>query len=201
MRTECNVCAVSLQEWRPVPIITQNITEIPSLSSAKSDNWQIIQVFMFMHRPFRWALLPFLPSVFPFFLLRWDRPFYQLVYFSSPWKACQCAGGYHLHEDVQQATGLEQRKENKLSLARCKLQVDMTTAYKLRESMVPTHIHGYTSDFWPAVSLDLVLVIGSSSLQQWLVDPSTSCDHTHHSSTRSRDGLEKSSKITTINFY
>jgi len=37
-------------------------------------------------------------------------------------------------------------------------------------------IHGDTTDLWPAVTLDLVLVISTASLQQWLVNTTTAGD-------------------------
>ena len=40
-------------------------------------------------------------------------------------------------------------------------------------------VHGNTTDLWPAVSLDLVLVVSATGLQQWLVDTSTTGNDTN----------------------
>lgn len=53
-------------------------------------------------------------------------------------------------------------------------------------------VHGYTSDNWPAVTLSLVLVVGTSSLQDGLVDTSTTSNNTYRENrNRLRIGLEK----------
>lgn len=41
-----------------------------------------------------------------------------------------------------------------------------------------TYVHSHTTDTWPAVPLGLVLVVGTASLQDGLVDTTTSSNHT-----------------------
>lgn len=43
-------------------------------------------------------------------------------------------------------------------------------------------VHGHTSGLWPRVSLSLVLVVSSTSLQQWLVDSTTTGNNTNDTS-------------------
>lgn len=50
-------------------------------------------------------------------------------------------------------------------------------------------VHGHTSGLWPRVSLDLVLVVGSTSLQQWLVDSTTTGNDTNDTSSGRRKDL------------
>ncbi|QBM89397.1 hypothetical protein METSCH_D04680 [Metschnikowia aff. pulcherrima] len=50
-------------------------------------------------------------------------------------------------------------------------------------------VHGHTSSSWPRVSLDLVLVESSTSLQQWLVNSTTTSDNTNDTSGVRRDDL------------
>ena len=42
-------------------------------------------------------------------------------------------------------------------------------------------VHSNTTDLWPAVTLDLVFVVGTASLQERLVDTSTTGDDTNGS--------------------
>merc|ERR1711907_510825 len=37
-------------------------------------------------------------------------------------------------------------------------------------------VHGTTTNPWPAVTLDTVLVVGTASLHDWLVETTTACD-------------------------
>merc|ERR1711907_25360 len=37
-------------------------------------------------------------------------------------------------------------------------------------------VHGTTTNLWPAVTLDTVLVVGTASLHDWLVETTTACD-------------------------
>lgn len=77
----------------------------------------------------------------------------------------QYAGGYPLHEDVP----LAEWRETGL------------VPYHHHTHFSP-YIHCYSTDFGPAVPLDLVLVVGCPSLQERFVySPSTS-NHTHHCS-------------------
>lgn len=39
-------------------------------------------------------------------------------------------------------------------------------------------VHGNTSDLWPAVTFNLVLVVSTASLQHWLVNTSTTGNNT-----------------------
>ena len=55
--------------------------------------------------------------------------------------------------------------------------------------MACTHVHSHTTDTWPAVTLDLVLVVGSASLQQGLVDTTTTCNDTDHGTAVGRQDL------------
>lgn len=41
-----------------------------------------------------------------------------------------------------------------------------------------TYVHSHTTDTWPAVPLGLVLVVGTASLQDGLVNTTTSSNHT-----------------------
>merc|ERR1719215_2025454 len=50
-------------------------------------------------------------------------------------------------------------------------------------------VHSNTTNLWPAVSLSLVLVIGSASLQQRLVNPTTASDDTDHGAVVGVDNL------------
>src|SRR5690606_18362954 len=50
-------------------------------------------------------------------------------------------------------------------------------------------IHGHTADLWPAVALGLVLVVGTASLQQRLVNTTTTGDETNHGAALGRDEL------------
>ena len=72
-------------------------------------------------------------------------------------------GGCLLREDAQQA--VRERLASQTLLQR-----------------EDTHVHGDSSDFGPAVSLDLVLVVGVPCLQERLIDPPSSSHHTHHRS-------------------
>merc|ERR1719197_1207260 len=40
-------------------------------------------------------------------------------------------------------------------------------------------VHRYTTDLWPAVPLDLVFVVGTTSLQEGLVDTTTASNDTY----------------------
>jgi len=44
-------------------------------------------------------------------------------------------------------------------------------------------VHSNTTNLWPAVTFDLVLVVGTSGLQEGFVDTTTSSNNTHGSST------------------
>ena len=44
--------------------------------------------------------------------------------------------------------------------------------------MLGTYVHGHTTDTWPAVPLGLVLVVSATSLQDGLVNTSTTSDDT-----------------------
>lgn len=50
-------------------------------------------------------------------------------------------------------------------------------------------VHGNTTDLWPLVSLGLVLVVSTTSLEDWLVSTTTTGDKTNHSSVGGDDGL------------
>ncbi|KAH3685372.1 hypothetical protein WICPIJ_003657 [Wickerhamomyces pijperi] len=50
-------------------------------------------------------------------------------------------------------------------------------------------VHGNTSSLWPRVSLDSVLVESSTSLQQWLVNTTTTGNDTDDTSGVRRDNL------------
>merc|ERR1719468_497129 len=50
-------------------------------------------------------------------------------------------------------------------------------------------VHSNTTNLWPAVSLSLVLVVGSASLQQRLVNPTTASDDTDHGAVVGVDNL------------
>ena len=69
-------------------------------------------------------------------------------------------GGCLLREDAQQAVRERERVCVRERLA--------SQTLPHRED---THVHGDSSDFGPAVSLDLVLVVGGPCLQEWLIDP------------------------------
>lgn len=66
-------------------------------------------------------------------------------------------------------------------------------------------VHSNTTSTWPAVSLDSVLVVGSTSLEEWLVDTTTTCYDTNSSSWRANDGLlgtwRKTDSSLTVNFW
>ena len=40
-------------------------------------------------------------------------------------------------------------------------------------------IHSNTTNLWPAVSLDLVFMVGTTSLQEWFINTSTTSDDTN----------------------
>lgn len=44
--------------------------------------------------------------------------------------------------------------------------------------MLFTYVHSHTTDTWPAVPLGLVLVVGTTGLQDRFVNTTTSCNHT-----------------------
>merc|ERR1719319_290789 len=50
-------------------------------------------------------------------------------------------------------------------------------------------VHSNTADLGPAVPLGLVLVIGSTSLQHWLVNPSTAGNDANHGTVGAGDDL------------
>lgn len=41
-----------------------------------------------------------------------------------------------------------------------------------------THVHGHTTDTWPAVPLGLVFVVGTAGLQDGLVNTTTTSNNT-----------------------
>jgi hypothetical protein len=52
-----------------------------------------------------------------------------------------------------------------------------------------TWVHGNTTSLWPAVPLDSELVVGTTSLEEWLVDTSTSSNDTDGSASIRRNSL------------
>lgn len=52
-----------------------------------------------------------------------------------------------------------------------------------------TYVHSHTTDTWPAVPLGLVLVVGTTSLQDGLVNTSTSSNHTCNTGQSSSNGV------------
>lgn len=47
-----------------------------------------------------------------------------------------------------------------------------------------TYVHGHTTDTWPAVPLGLVLVVGTASLQDGLINTATTSNHTFNGRNR-----------------
>ena len=95
----------------------------------------------------------------------------------------------------------EETEDSHYTLTLCLLfpshcqQSNYILVWLIPNSPVLTHVHGHTTDFRPRVSFDLVLVVSTASFQQWFVDPTSSCDHTHHSSTRRGQSLRTYHKL------
>jgi len=50
-------------------------------------------------------------------------------------------------------------------------------------------VHGDTTDAWPSVSLGLVLPVGVTGLEEWLIGSLTASNNTNHSTALTLDGL------------